>query len=221
MGARVLEWSTAHPDPTPGYAAAISRLKDLVTRADQLASQQRDGILEVRRATARKRAAREEITQTHFSHILSVAELASVEEPELAEKFRMPGRITTYSAFRTAARGVLTEAQNRKELLVKYGLSETVLEALKQSLDSFEGFIEQSTQGRAAHVGASSELENVGEEIVQYVRVLDGIYRHGLANDGELLSAWESTSSVLAIPRSSAEKPGTGETPPGQIKPAA
>jgi hypothetical protein len=147
--------------------------------------------------------------------------LASVEEPELAEKFRMPGRITTYSAFRTAARGVLTEAQSHKELLVKYGLSETVLEDLRTSLDLFEQFIEQSTRGRAAHVGASSELDNVGEEIVQYVKVLDGIYRLRFANDGELLSAWESTSSVVAVPRSAAEKPETGDTPPGQTTPAA
>src|SRR4051812_3407943 len=55
MGERVLDWSTAHPDPDPGSAAALSRLQQLVTRLDELASRQRDGILEVRRATARKR----------------------------------------------------------------------------------------------------------------------------------------------------------------------
>jgi hypothetical protein len=222
MGERVLDWSTAHPDPDPGSQTALSRLQQLVTRANDLAARQRDGILEVRRATARKRTMREEITQIHLSHIISAAELATAEEPELAAKFRVPGRAKNYAAFRTAAWGVLTEAENRKELLTKHGLSEAMLEALRTSLDEFDLVTEKGAQGRAMHVGASAELENISGEILRVVNVMDSRNRFRLAQDGELLSAWENTSSVLAAPHRESETPGsTGETPPAQSHPAA
>jgi hypothetical protein len=222
MSERVLDWSTAHSDPDPGSQAALTRLQQLVTRVNELAARQRDGILEVRRATARKRTMREEITQIHLSHIISAAELASAEEPELAEKFRVPGRVRNYAAFRTAARGVLSEAESRKELLTKHGLSESVLVALRKVLDEFDVVVEQGAQGRAMHVGASAELENVTGEILRVVKVMDGRNRFRFAQDGELLSAWQSTSSVLAAPHRGPETPGsTGETPPGQSQPAA
>src|SRR6478735_12794094 len=124
MGKRVLEWSNLHPDSSPGPTAALKRLQDRLARADQLAEQQRDGLLEVRRSTARKQQLRRDIKLAHLNHIVSVAEVASVEEPDLVEKFKLPGRVTTYSAFRTAARGILAEAESRKELLVNHGLSE-------------------------------------------------------------------------------------------------
>ena len=222
MGERVLDWSTVHPDPDPGSQTALTRLQQLVTRANDLAARQRDGILEVRRATARKRTMREAITQIHLSHIIAAAELATADEPELAEKFRVPGRAKNYAAFRTAARGVVTEAESRKELLAKHGLSEAMLDALRKSLDDFDLVTEQGAQGRAMHVGASAELENIAGDILRVVNLLDTRNRFRLAQDGELLSAWENTSSVLAAPHREPETPGsTGETPPGQSHPAA
>jgi hypothetical protein len=222
MGERVLDWSTAHPDSDPGSATVFNRLQQLVTRLNELASRQRDGILEVRRATARKRTMREEITQIQLSYIISAAELASAEEPELAAKFRVPGRARNYTAFRTAAWGVLTEAESRKELLLKHGLSESVLVALRKGLDEFDSVVEQGAQGRAMHVGASTELDNVTGEILLMVKVMNRGNRFRLAQDGELLSAWRSISSVVAAPKREPEAPGsTGQAPPDQSHPAA
>jgi hypothetical protein len=227
MGMRAVEWSLAHPDGSPGYAAAVSRLQNRLARAEQLASQQRDGILEVRRATARKRELQRQMKEAHIAHIMRVAQVASDEEPELAEKFVLPNRITNYTAFRTAARGLAAEAESRKELLVKHGLSEAVLEHLNQSLNEFDTVTEQGAQARAAHVGASLELDNVANEVVQVVKVMDGLNRFRFARDGELLSAWENASNVVATPRSE-RKPGPGETAgpdgspvPGDLRPAA
>jgi hypothetical protein len=212
MGERVLEWSTAHPSPEPGAAAALSRLQQLITRVNELAAQQRDGILEVRRASARKQTAREEIMQVHLSHVIGAAELASTEEPELAEKFRIPGRVTTFAGFRTAARGVLAEAESRKELLTKYGLSDSVLAGLRAALDEFDAVAEQGVQGRARHVGASAELLSSGTEIFAVVRVLDSFNRFRLAGSRELYSAWRTMSSVVAARK---------QEPEAQSRPAA
>lgn len=55
-----------------------------------------------------------------------------------------------------------------------------MLQDLIQLLDEFDLVVEQGTQGRAAHVGASAELDNVAGEVVQIVDVMDGLNRVGL-----------------------------------------
>jgi hypothetical protein len=223
MGKRALDFSRAHPDGSPGYAAALARLEDRLTRADHLASQQRDGILEARVATARKRDLRRTMKQAHLGHIASVAEAASREEPELAQKFVLPRRANSYLAFRTAARGMEAEAENRKELLVKHGLSEPVLQALAVALDQFDTVVEQGSHGRLAHVGASAELDTVADEVMQVVKVMNGLNRFRFANAPESLAAWESASNTVATPRPAPE----GVTPQdplpagGEVRPAA
>ena len=65
--------------------------------------------------------------------------MAAREVPELAQKLVMRFRdIATLLAFRTAARGMAAEAQNQKEVLVKHGLVESVLDNLTQALDQFD-----------------------------------------------------------------------------------
>jgi hypothetical protein len=68
--------------------------------------------------------------------------------PELAEKFVLRPRATTYLGFRTAARGMEAEAQSRKEVLVKHGLVEAVLEDLTQALDQFDAAVDSGAEGR-------------------------------------------------------------------------
>ena len=222
MGARALEFSSSHPGESAGYAASLARLEDRLARADQLATQQRDGILEARRATTRKRDLRRSMKRAHLDHLASVAEAASREVPELGQKFVLSRRANTYLAFRTAARAMEAEAASRKELLVKHGLSETVLTALGEALAEFDGVVEEWSQARLAHVGASAELDTVADEIVQVVKVMDGINHVRFANDSQSLAAWESSSNSFGPLRSTAVKPAP-ETPPqgGEIKPAA
>jgi hypothetical protein len=56
MGTRALEFSRAHPDESPGYAAALTRLEERLDRAEALAGLQREGTLRVRASTARKQS---------------------------------------------------------------------------------------------------------------------------------------------------------------------
>ena len=205
MGARALDFSRAHPDASPGYAAAVTRLEERLARGQTLASQQRDGLLEVRAATARKFQLRRAMRQAHLSHLGQVAKVAAREVPELAQKFLLKPGATTYLAFRTAARGMAAEAQSRKEVLVKHGLVETVLDNLVQALDQFDTAVEHGSDGRRAHVGASAELRAVADEVVQIVSVMDGLNRYRFMNDAELLAAWESARNVFATPRSNRE----------------
>ena len=216
MGTRALNFSRAHPDASPGYAAALSRLEERLARAEQVADQQRDGITDVRGATARKRELRRVMRRTQLMHLARVAQAAK-EVPELAQKFVLTPEATAYLAFRTVARGLVAEAQTHKELLVKHGLADTVLDSLVQALNQFDQAVEQGTDGRRAHVGASAELDAVADEVVQIVKVMDGLNRFRFANDPEALAAWESASNTFGPIHAGVVKPAAG----GEIKPAA
>jgi hypothetical protein len=223
MGTRALEFSRAHPDASPGYTAAVTRLEQGLARANELAAQQRDGLLEVRAATARKVELRRSMRQAHLAHLAQVAKIAGREVPELVQKFVLKPGTSSYLAFRTVARGIAAEAESQKEVLVKHGLVEAVLESLVQTLDQFDAAVEQGSAGRQAHVGASAELQAVADEVVQIVNVMDGLNRYRFAKEGELLAAWKSASNVLATPRNGSAKSASDGAPPagGEIRPAA
>ncbi len=219
MGNRVLNFSRAHPDPSPGYAAALSRLEKTLADADAQAARQRDGINAVRSATSQKRALRRKMRRTQLVHLARVAESAAAEIPEIAQKFRLVREAVPYLAFRTAARGMLAEAESQKELLVRHGLLDASVQSLSQSLSQFEQAVEQGTAGRRTHVGASAELEVLAEELVQIVRLMDGTNRFRFADDAEALAAWESAINTFAPSRSSGQS--ITPLPDGEIKPAA
>jgi hypothetical protein len=103
---------------------AVNRLEERLTRADQLARPQREGLLEVRTATARKRDLRRLMKRAQLAHLARVAKVASREVPEVAERFLLKPGTNTYLAFHTAARAIADEARNQQELLAKYGLVE-------------------------------------------------------------------------------------------------
>lgn len=220
MGTRALNFSRAHSDASPGYAAALSRLEERLARADQLATQQRDGIIEVRSSSAQKRDLRRSMRRGQLTHLARVADIAAKELPELSQKFILAPMSSPYLAFRTAARGMAAEAQSRKELLVQHGLAGTVLESLVAALDEFDRAIERGTDGRREHVGASAELDTVADEVVQIVRMMDGLNRFRFANDAESLAAWESSSNTFGPVRSSSLKPAPAEPPAseGEVK---
>lgn len=227
MAHRVLEFSQAHPDPGSGYAAALSRLEKGLAEADVLAARQRDGINAVRSATTQKRAIRRQIRRTQMPHLARVAESAAAEAPELFQKFRLTREGVPYLAFRTAARGMLAEAEGQKELLIRHGLLDASIQSMAKSLGEFEQAVEQGNAGRRMHVGASAELTALAEELIQVVRLMDGTNRYRFAEDAEALAAWESASNTFAPGRSggqSVSRSGGTSTPPapgGEIKPAA
>jgi hypothetical protein len=220
MATRALNFSRAHPDPSPGYTAALARLEKTLAQVEVVAGRQRDGINASRSATARKRELRRKMRRTQLVHLARVAESAASEVPEVAQKFVLIREAIPYLAFRTAAHGMSAEAQTQKELLVKHGLLDSVLQSLSQSLDQFDQAVEQGTDGRRAHVGASAELDALAEELIQIVRLMDGLNRYRFSSDPDSLAQWESARNTFGPARSSGG-PSTPSSPGGEIKPAA
>jgi hypothetical protein len=224
MGARALEFIRKHQDASPGSASSVTRLEALLNRALMLEAQQREGILLSRAATNRKQELRRLLKLGLLKHLAGVADAAAVELPELPQKFTLPETTQSYRAFRAAVRAIEAEVLGRKELMVKYGLSEAGFTDFTAFLDEFDAMVKQGSDSRIAHVGASFELDEVADEVVQVVKVLSGLNRHFFARDGELLASWEAARNVVATPRSSEEKPGPEVKPPttgGDVRPAA
>ena len=221
MGKRALEFSRAHPDASPGYGAAVTRLEDRLARAERLAAQQREGTLQVRAATVRKREIRRALRQGHLVHLATAARIAAREVPDLAGLFAMRPGSRSYLGFVTAARGMAAEAQNHKEVLVRNGLVESVLDMLVQALDQFDAAVESGGAGRHSHVGASAELDAVAEEVVRIVDVMDGLNRVRFTGNPERLAAWDSASNLLTGPVKPARPAPDGQGPGGEVRPAA
>jgi hypothetical protein len=213
-GTRVLLFTREHPDPSAGFAAAQKRLEEAVARGEELFAQQRDGVIGERAANARKRGLQANEMGISLDHLHRVAVVASGELPELARKFVLPDR-NGFKAFRNAAGAIAKAAEAEKELLVRHGLSESVLTTLVQAIGEFDQAVEQAVTARHGHIGARAELETVVQEQAQLVNVLDGIYRLQFTSDAEKLAAWESASTVFGPDRVRPKAP----TPPTQPAP--
>src|SRR3954470_20429452 len=104
MGTRALEFSRAHPDTDPGTVTQVSKLEQLLARASETATVQRDGIIHVRAAAARKEELRRQMREGPIAHLAQVGRAAAREEHELGKTFTFKPGASTYLAFRTAAR---------------------------------------------------------------------------------------------------------------------
>ncbi len=204
MGAHAFIFSRLHPDPSPGYAAALEHLEECLRQATALASQQYDGILQVRTAAARKRDLRRTLRRAHLSHLKRVAHIAEEDVPELHRKFVLPRGTIPYLTFRNVARCMVAEAESRKDVMVKHGLADVILESLVQSLDELDHAVERGIKGRQAHVGASAGLDDVADEVVLIVKTIGGINRFRFGNEPGLLAEWASVSHVVSAPHSPA-----------------
>jgi len=229
MGKRASAFFEANQDTSLASLPALTRLRQLLARADQLLLQQRDGVNEVRAATAEKRELRRKIRRNYLAYLARVAEAAAVERPELGRKLELPSEALPYLAFRTAVQGIVSEAQKEKELLLRHGLVEPALDALAALAAQFDREVERGLNGRRAHVGARGELDAIGDEIIQRVRQLDGLVRFRFAEDAEAQASWRSASNTVGPSRSGGGEAegrrGGGATPSsnrdGEAKPAA
>jgi hypothetical protein len=201
MGARAFLFSCVYPDPSPGYQALLARLEDRLKRATDLALQQRNGMSDVRAAAASKRDLRRMVRRAHLAHLAQVARMAEREIPELRHLFVLRRGTIPYLTFQSTAHGMAAEAENRREVLVQYGLADTVLESLARALEDFDRAAQRGRQGRLAHVGASAELDVIADEVVAIVKGMNGVNLVRFAHQPELLASWESVSHVAATPR--------------------
>jgi hypothetical protein len=223
MGVGADEFTGLHPDPNAGYTQMATDLKSNVATAKEAAGTQVDGRGKRRAASARKFEVRRVLRKAHLPHLIRAAHRAAVEMPELAQRFVLPSRVTAFTPFATAVRSMLASARAHKDLLVKYGLAESVLDGIQQALDQFDAAVTQGADARQAHVQATADLHRLAGEIVRIVNLLDAYNEVRFADQPQVLAAWKSAIRRGTPKPKSPEQPQS-PTPPaagGEIKPAA
>jgi hypothetical protein len=222
MAVRVRDFSRAHPSTDANYATVLGQLEERITRMEALAKQQQEGVATAHASTVRRKALRRRLHHELLRHLVTVADIAAAEQPGLAERYEMPKGNETNETFRTLAHRLLEQGQAEKEILVKHGLADKLLEDLAAAVDEFDGSVAQSNEGRQGHVGARAELQAVSDEVMRLVDMLDGLNRYRFAGKAELIAGWESARNVVAGPRA-AEPVAGGSTPSAESgeRPAA
>lgn len=234
MLVRVLNWLAAYPDDEPGGAVLVAQLRALVARMTQVINDQRSGQIDSRAATVRKEELRRAMLAGPIAHLARVGRMAAREVHELRSLFAFKPTADTLLAFQAAARVMYTAALEHKEVLVKHGLSESVLVQLGKWLDEFDAAMTLGAQGRTVHTAATRELAALTKEAHEIVRAMDARNRLRFQEDRQALELWVSARTVLGSPTgtSKAEEPsapapdpsGTqGGTPSagGDVRPAA
>ena len=95
-----------------------------------------------------------------------VGRFVAKDNGKLAEEFLTRPGVGSYARFLIATRAMHSAATNQKDVLAKYGQSESVLEQFGKMLDQFEAAVQLGHNGRAAHKGATEELRRVTTLII-------------------------------------------------------
>jgi hypothetical protein len=223
---RVVNWAIAHPDDEPGFGVLLALLQALVVRLGEVITAQRNGLIDSRASASRKEELMREMLAVPIAHLAQMGALAAREQHELGKTFRFRPTATSLVAFRSAARAMYEEAQSHKEVLVKHGLSESVLVEFGKMLDEFDAAVRLGTEGRTTHTAATRELEALTKEAGRRVRGMDARTWIRFRNDLPALQQWVSARTVLGSPRGPAEEAapvvesGTPDAG-GEVRPAA
>jgi hypothetical protein len=217
MAGRVRDFCRTHPDPTnPGYTAAVAKLEERLIRAEALFEQQISGHLTVAGAVASVEEVRDQIKNS-IDLLAGLARAASREEPELKAGITRAPMKGSQQEFLTQARVAAANANVHRDLLVRFGLPEGLLEQLGQMLDGFEQAINDRRAGRLSHVGARADLLAVDRDIMELIHQINAITRYRYRNDAEPLAAWKSARNVAwplpPEPEKEAPTPGSADKP--------
>ena len=226
MAARVRSFSRTHPSMDPGYAKVLGRFEERLTRAEEIAARQHEGLVLAKSARARREEIRKVVHFQLLRHLVSIGGITAKTRTELAERFKLPATKATNRVFLTSVRSMLSLAEEQQDALVSEGMSPTLLEQLGRMLAEFEAASEAARVARLGHIGARGELEEVTAQLMESVTALDGHNRLRFGKAPELLVDWNAAKHLPARARVGippvAGGEGTGEVPPsGGVAPAA
>jgi hypothetical protein len=197
MAERVRDFLRAHQTDAVGEGLGLAKLEELLQRAAELVKQQKIGLAMTRSATRHRRDVRKALQRKILRYVRVVGAVAAKEKGELSNQFPLPPSNASQKDLLASAQATLEKATAQKDLLVSLGMSPQVLDDLARVLGEFEQTLEATREGRREHAGASADLEAIGSEISEQVRLLDGVVQYRFGDDAELMGAWHSARNVL------------------------
>jgi len=80
-------------------------------------------------------------------------------------------------------------------------MAPALIEDLARMVADFEAASENARKARRDHIDARADLEVISAELVEQVKVLDGITRYKFGNDPEVMTEWKAARQMLGQPR--------------------
>jgi hypothetical protein len=197
----------------------LDRLDGTIVRIEELAKQQEGGYVSKHAASVRRSDLRRRLQLGLLRHIVIAAEDAGSEVPEIGGKYRLPNSNATHATFRAVAGEMLNQARTHQEVLVKHGMSASMLGELETAIKDFDASNQENDGGKQSHVAARAEMEELTNEITRLVGILDGFNRYRFHREPELIVAWESAKHVVSGPQAKEAEPSTPV--PSGLEPAA
>ncbi|HEY3934848.1 MAG TPA: hypothetical protein VGL65_09545 [Gemmatimonadales bacterium] len=218
MAATVVDFIKQQPPSTDaGFNALVTEMEGLVTRSDDVARQQRDGVTAQAAATQRRDELSRRTLRDQMRNLFRIARRTAATNAEFAGHFVAPPRLGTLSSFITEAKAMLAIALPQKDLLLGAGLTATALDDLQASIDEFDDETVRQHDAQHDHISARAELTDIATRCVELSRALDGYFRLQFAGNPETLATWRSASNVRGH---SARHPASAPTPEPAPQPA-
>lgn len=202
-----LAYAHANPPSDPVHAAHLDQLGGTIAHAERLAVDQGGGQSTNRAIRAKRRELRKQMVAGLLRYLVTVAQLAGAERPDLFGGLRSPRANGKFRDFATQVRAILDQAKAHTDLLVKHGLGATVVPDLEAAVAELDRLSNQILESGRSHLGATDELAVTRSKLVEQLAVLDGIYRYLHAGSPERLATWASVRKVATIGRRSAAAP--------------
>jgi hypothetical protein len=223
MVARVREFIRAHLAAEPGYSPILLRLEEGQGRAIAIAAREQEGRTASRGARAHRRELRRVLHFQVIRYLVAIGSVAARDQIELAERFKLTSSNMTNATFIASVRALLVAAESQRSLLMEAGMKEGVLEGLSTKVVEMEAAIETARTGLREHIGARADLDVVTAELLELVKVLDGMTRYSFGDNPDIMAEW---NAVKRLPPSRGKgkapaKDAPGPTPPGGVAPAA
>lgn len=227
MALRVRDFCDANPSADPSFVAVLGRLKEAIGRMQAVGSRQVNGLLSRHAATVNRQQIRRQLRDDLLRHLVTVAQDASATKPGLGDQVEVPGPSLSSARFFAASKAMLELGLAEQEVLLKHGLSPTLLDDLAATVKAYEASITASNSSREDHISARAELQRISEELLQLVRMLDGVNRYRFRNDPHRLVAWQAARHVVTGPQPKegenpgSSSPGPAQSGPEEVHPAA
>jgi hypothetical protein len=200
MAARVREFVRAHAAAEPGFTPVVTRLDELLTRAEAILERQRQGSVAARGANAQRGELRRRIHARLVHYLVAVGSVAAKDQADVAQHFRLPRTNGSSKGYVTAVKALLAAGEGQKDLLQKAGLAPTLLDELAKMVADFEASTEAARTARRDHIGARVDLDVITAQLKEQVKLLDGITRYRFGDDVEMMAEWHAAKQMLRQP---------------------
>ncbi|MEO8453162.1 MAG: hypothetical protein ABI647_25460 [Gemmatimonadota bacterium] len=196
MGSRVSNFLSTRPFGAQLLDAVVAELGELVARGKAVALEESVGHRAERAATQHRKELKHVMRSEALTHLVRIGKAAAKEKSELATRVRVPLARSNEVDFLTTAQTIAAEAAANRELFVKYGMVDGVLDTLNKQLEEYGRLVVAGDAGRAAHTGARTEAKALKSAVIAKVKQIEGMLVLQFRENPNLLGAWKSARNV-------------------------